>query len=183
MDKNSPNILIVYVDQMRADCFGAAGHPDLKTPNLDRIAEQGVLFEQAYSCAPICTPSRGAFMTGRYGHANGACSSHKAIEANPVFLGQIFHEAGYRTCYIGKMHLAGAFMPGFVARKYRCGFQEFVGFNHSNTYYNSVHFRDTPEPIHEPGYEPDIQTDLTLEFLQRPHKNPFLLMLSIGGAS
>ena len=180
MSDERPNVLIVYVDEMRGDCLGAMGHPDLATPNLDRLAGEGALFEQAFTCYPLCAPSRAAFMTGRYPHANGVCGNHKPIGPNPVFLGTALRDAGYETCYIGQIHLAGGSAPGFVAEEYRCGFEEFVGFNHSTDYFHSIQYRENDKPLHDPGFQPDIQTDLALEFLERPRERPFGLFLSIG---
>lgn len=181
MSDARPHVLIVYVDEMRGDCMSAMGHPDLDTPNLDRLAAEGALFEQAYTCYPLCTPARGAFMTGRYPHANGVSGNHKPIGPNPVLLGQSLKDAGYETCYIGKLHLAGAHTPGYVAPEYRCGFEEFVGFNHGHDYFHSIQYREEDKPLHDAGFQPDIQTDLALEFLERPHdQRPFCLFLSIG---
>ncbi len=176
-----PNIVVIYTDQMRADCLSAAGHPDLVTPNLDRLANEGVMFEQAFTCYPLCTPSRAAFMTGQYPHSNGVCGNHKAIGPQPVLLGQVLRQAGYETCYIGKLHLSGGVMPGFVDRQYRCGFEEFVGCNCAHDYFCSIHYRnDSRQPLHEPGFQPDIQTDLALEFIERPREGSFALVLSLG---
>ena len=147
-----PNVLIIYVDQMRADCLRASGHPELNTPHPDRLGAEGVFFENAYACYPVCTPSRAAFMTGRYPHSNGACGNHKALDPNPIYLGQALRDRGYSTCYIGKLHLAGGTIPGFVHPRYRCGFEEFVGFNHGHDYFHSIHYRDTDEPLHDAGF-------------------------------
>ena len=67
---NQPNILFIMVDQMRADCLSCAGHPVVKTPNLDALAARGVRFAEAYVQSAVCVPSRMSFYTGRYVHAH-----------------------------------------------------------------------------------------------------------------
>jgi arylsulfatase A-like enzyme len=66
-----PNIVIVLVDDMRWDEYGAAGHNYLKTPNIDRIAREGASFKNAFATTPLCSPSRASFLTGQYAHTNG----------------------------------------------------------------------------------------------------------------
>ena len=63
---NLPNILWICSDQQRFDSLGCYGNPFVETPNLDRLAQEGILFEHAYSQSPVCTPSRASFLTGRY---------------------------------------------------------------------------------------------------------------------
>ena len=65
-----PNILFIMVDEMRWDAMGCAGHPVVRTPNLDRLARQGVLFANSYSVAPVCCPARRTLFTGRYAHVH-----------------------------------------------------------------------------------------------------------------
>lgn len=66
-----PNIIVVLVDDMRWDEFGEAGHNYIKTPNIDRIAKEGIRFINAFSTTPLCSPSRAGFLTGLYAHSNG----------------------------------------------------------------------------------------------------------------
>src|SRR5215203_6489468 len=71
MAMSQPNILLVHSDQHRYDCCGAAGHPVIQTPNLDRLASEGVLFSQAYTPIPVCTPSRASLLTGCWPSRHG----------------------------------------------------------------------------------------------------------------
>ena len=75
-----PNILLLMADQFRGDCLGAAGHPAIKTPNLDRIAAEGVMFSRAYSCTPTCTPARAALLTGLSPWRHGMLGYGKVAE-------------------------------------------------------------------------------------------------------
>src|SRR5215213_10203800 len=66
-----PNIVFILVDDLRWDALGCMGHPFVQTPNIDRIAREGALFRNAFVTTPLCSPSRGSFLTGRYVHAHG----------------------------------------------------------------------------------------------------------------
>jgi len=106
----SPNILWICTDQQRYDTIGALGNPYVSTPNLDRLATEGVAFTHAYCQSPICTPSRASFLTGRY-----ASTVHNNRNGNDYFPGRatlvtkLLADAGYDCGLIGKLHLAGAF--------------------------------------------------------------------------
>ncbi len=99
-----PNILLVLADQHNAKCLGHKGHPDVKTPNLDRLAEQGVRFDNAITQNPICTPSRVCWHSGQYCHNHGYYGlSGPKPKGLPNVFGH-FRKAGYRTAAIGKIH-------------------------------------------------------------------------------
>ncbi len=98
------NILIVTVDQMRADTMGCGGNPVVATPNLDRLASEGVLFERAYCVNPLCTPSRAAILTGRYPHCTGAWNIGVAVNEDEITIADRLGGLGYRCAANGKMH-------------------------------------------------------------------------------
>ncbi len=101
---NRPNILFVLSDQHNAKVLGCKGHPDVKTPNLDRLAEQGVRFENAIAQNPICTPSRVSWLSGQYPHNHGYYGlSGPNPNGLPNIIGH-FRKAGYKTAAIGKIH-------------------------------------------------------------------------------
>ena len=100
-----PNVLIIYPDQMRADAMGCAGNPHVATPNIDRLAREGVRFDSAYVSFPLCCPFRASVMTGKYAHAHGMCANHYRIDTAQTFLAEVFRRNGYRTGYFGKWHL------------------------------------------------------------------------------
>lgn len=109
MTDNRPNILWICTDQQRFDTVGAAGNTIINTPNLDRLAANGTLFDKAYSQAPICTPSRASFLTGMYASTIHACSNGNAswAEAAPLVT-KLLADEGYDCGLCGKLHLAGA---------------------------------------------------------------------------
>jgi arylsulfatase A-like enzyme len=124
-----PDVIILLTDQQRADAFGAAGAEDVRTPAMDRLAREGVLFTRAFAAAPQCSPSRAALLTGRYphrtrvmGNSGGGVEGGRAATDRPPAgmspaldrslptLGRVFAAAGYDTAYFGKWHLGGT--PG-----------------------------------------------------------------------
>lgn len=168
--KNSrgPNILIIYPDQLRADAIGCAGNPCVKTPHFDRLAQEGVRFEEAHVSFPLCTPFRASLYTGKYNHSAGAYANHHPIPLGQDFLAEILKTNGYQTGYIGKWHLEGGDAPGFVPPgPRRLGFDYFVGFNRGHYYLNAIYYRDTDQPYHCPRYEPDFQTDHLIRFMEQ----------------
>lgn len=179
-----PNILIIYPDQMRYDAMGCAGNPVVKTPQIDRLAYEGVRFEEAYVATPMCTPFRSSLHTGKYSHSTGAYSNHHPIFDGHVSLADRLSAEGYQTGYIGKWHLNGGEAPGFVPPgQRRLGFEHFVGFNRGHYYQDGIYFRDTDQPYHCPRFEPDYQTDHLLEFMEESTKDPsrpFFGLISYG---
>jgi arylsulfatase len=104
MTSKKPNILFILADQHNAKVLGHKGHPDVQTPNLDRMAAQGVRFDNAIAQNPICTPSRVSWLSGQYGHNHGYYGlSGPMPEGLPSVLGH-FRKEGYRTAAIGKIH-------------------------------------------------------------------------------
>ena len=101
-----PNILFIMVDEMRWNVMSCAGHPLVKTPNLDRIAREGTRFATAYTVAPICGPSRYSFFTSRYAHVHGAIDNSEDAMPKPgqILLPAILKKHGYETAISGKLH-------------------------------------------------------------------------------
>ncbi len=99
-----PNILLLMTDQHRFDCVGAAGQPAIRTPNLDRIAHEGVLFSRAYSSTPTCTPARTALLTGLSPWHHGMLGMIPMAERYPLEKPRALRDAGYYTMAIGKQH-------------------------------------------------------------------------------
>ncbi len=102
---DKPNVLWIMCDQLRADTLGFAGHPFVKTPNMDRIANEGAAFNRSYCSSPVCMPSRATFLTGQYCNTHGVIQNEIDLK-NPdaILLTDILKNAGYRTANIGKTH-------------------------------------------------------------------------------
>jgi arylsulfatase len=98
-----PHILILMNDQHRADCLGAAGHPQLRTPNLDRLAAEGMRFAQAVTASPVCMPARASFVTSTYPHNHGIWRNEGELRTTETLF-QALRRRGYFTAAIGKSH-------------------------------------------------------------------------------
>lgn len=99
------NILFLMADQLRFDYLGCAGHPTLRTPNIDALAERGVRFERAYVQSPICGPSRMSFYTGRYVRSHGATWNNVPLRAGEMTLGDHLRPLGMDAVLCGKTHM------------------------------------------------------------------------------
>jgi len=101
-----PNILWICTDQQRFDTLGCCGNPFVRTPNLDRLAQEGVLFDYAFCQNPVCTPSRASFLTGRYPRTTRCRQNGQSIPADEVLVTKLLRDAGYSCGLSGKLHLA-----------------------------------------------------------------------------
>jgi len=107
-----PNILIFCTDEQRSDHLGCMGHSILKTPNIDRIAAEGVLFRNCYTSSPVCMPARATMITGLTNRASGVRSNGISLPEDIPTLPGLLAEAGYRTHSVGKLHLKTWGKPG-----------------------------------------------------------------------
>lgn len=103
----APNILLICTDQQRYDTIARVGLRDIQTPNMDRLADDGVLFEQAYTASPVCAPSRASIMTGEYPSSHGLWANGVTLPTQAVFT-KILADNGYTAGLIGKLHLSAA---------------------------------------------------------------------------
>src|SRR6266478_2496228 len=116
-----PNILFIMVDEMRWDATRCAGHPVVDTPNLDRLAKQGMRFANSYTVAPVCSPARTAVFTGRYAQVAGVTTNNVPSTPGELFLPSILGHYGYHTAIAGKLH--------YAPHRYDFGFQQFWSFS------------------------------------------------------
>lgn len=181
MPTDQPNLLFVFSDQHRGMEMRRAGHPDLHTPNMDRLAAEGVTVRNACANAPVCGPSRGCLLTGQYPHQHGVVDNDLPLRTDVPSVGETFRNAGYRTGYIGKWHLDGPPRDKFTPPgSRRQGFDDlWAVYNCSHNYMDAKYYRDTNESIEIDGYEPVHQTDLATEFAS-DGDDPFCLFLSYG---
>ncbi|MEM9059010.1 MAG: sulfatase-like hydrolase/transferase [Pseudomonadota bacterium] len=135
MTRRAKNILFIMYDQLRYDYLSCAGHPHLKTPNMDRLAAMGVRFDRAYVQSPVCGASRMSTYTGRYVHSHGAAWNNMPLKVGELTLGDHLREAGMACWLVGKTHMkadaAGMARLGLSpdsiigARVAECGFDVF----------------------------------------------------------
>jgi len=177
-----PNVLIVMPDQMRGMALGCMGNPDVRTPNLDRLASQGLLLRRMFANTPVCCPARANILTGTYAHENGMVANDLRLRESKTTIAEILAGQGYRTGYVGKWHLdGGPRLPGFIPPgPRRQGFQFWAANECSHQHFKPTYFRDTATPITDERFEPEVWTDRAIEFLQRKDDAPFFLMVSMG---
>jgi len=167
-----PNVLLVVVDDLRADDVGAAGHPFVRTPEIDRLAREGSRFLNAFAVTPLCSPSRANILTGLYTRHHGILDNTDRSAASHALptVARRLHEAGYETGFVGKWHMGNdpTRRPGFdywVAMK---------GQGEAND--PELHEDGRTAPV--AGYVTDILTARALAFLERERTRPFFLMLA-----
>mgnify|MGYP006278902327 CR=1 FL=1 len=192
MPAKRPNILIVLTDQLRRDALGCYGDPNVRTPNLDRLAAGGARFTAACSTYPICQPFRFTLMTGEYPHTRHVTSVAYRMSPAERTLADEFNDAGYHTVYVGKWHLYGGWAaPGGVEggpryervpRRYQGRWRKWFGFEVNNNHFNTFYYEDDdPTPIRLPGFQTDGLFDLAMDYLRdgRPKDRPFCCVLSV----
>jgi arylsulfatase A-like enzyme len=177
-----PSFLIILPDQLRAQALGCMGNPDIRTPNFDALAKEGMLFRNTFANTPVCCPARAILLTGRYAHANGMVANDLRFRESELTLAELLREQGYRTGFIGKWHLdGGARMPGYVPPgPRRQGFDFWAANECSHAHFNTQYFRDTDVPVPVKKFEAEAWTDLAIEFLRETRGRPFFLIVSMG---
>ena len=113
-----PNILFLFSDQHHASVLGCAGNHVIRTPNLDRLAADGVRFDHAYCQNPLCVPSRASVLSGRYSRNLGIYTNTDFMEPNSCTIPRVLSAHGYRSCLVGKAHFNGEQFQGYQERPY-----------------------------------------------------------------
>ena len=180
---SKPNVVFILTDQWRASAFGYTGDPNVKTPQIDKLAAQSVRFTNAVSVCPVCTPYRAALMTGRFPTTTGMFLNDLYLPKSELCMGEIFKSEGYDTAYIGKWHLDGHGRSSYIPPARRQGFDYWKGAECDHTYNRSHYYTgDSPEKKFWDGYDAYAQTQDAQAYLRdhvKPDK-PFLLFISYG---
>ena len=162
-----PNIVFIMSDDHAAHAISAYGSRVNRTPNIDRLAKEGMLMANVFATNSICTPSRAAILTGQYSHVNGVTVFNR-FDSSRLTVAQLLQRAGYYTGMIGKWHL-GSDPVGFDRWEILPG---------QGRYVDPVFYTASSETTYTGRYVTDITTDLGIEFLRkRPRNKPFFLML------
>lgn len=173
-----PNILFLFSDQHRAFSMGCMGDEEIKTPNMDRLAKEGLLFTHAISGYPLCSPYRAMLFTGRYGHMTGEVGNAIELPASEITIAKVLKQQGYKCGFMGKWHLEKTHVA-FIPKERRLGFDDFwASRNLGGSHFDSFYCADTPDEIPLAGYEPDAQTDVAISFMKACKNEPFCLFLA-----
>ena len=167
-----PNIIFILTDDQRWDAMGCMGHPFLKTPNMDRIRNEGVLFSNAFVTTSLCSPARASFLTGAYAHTHGVVGNWGCEfdhDETPSFP-RLLREAGYHTAFVGKWHMGKDDQP-------RPGFDYWLSFAGQGVYTNPS-LNENGRPFKAKGYMTDILTRYAVRFIKEERDKPFCLYLS-----
>jgi N-acetylglucosamine-6-sulfatase len=167
-----PNVVMILIDDLRWDELGCAGHPYVKTPGVDRLAAEGWFFENAFTVAPLCSPSRASFLTANYPQRHGIVDNvdRSALSHQLVTWPRILHDSGYETGWVGKWHMGVDDSP-------RPGFDDWLSVKGQGRYENPQ-LNDNGRAVQGKGYVTDIFTDRAVAFLKKPREKPFCLYLS-----
>lgn len=183
-----PNIVLIISDQFRWDCIGALGiNPMNLTPNLDAMAQRGVIFRNAFCNQPVCAPARASIFTGQYPARHGVWHNGLGLSKDAATLAGTLRQNGYSANYIGKWHLAAsdrasAQPAGPVSLEHRGGFADLWeasnALEHTSHAYEGEMYDNDGKPIRFSGqYRADFLTERAQRFL-RSAKSPFFLTVS-----
>jgi arylsulfatase A-like enzyme len=185
-----PNIIYIMADDLGYADLSCYGRKDYQTPNLDKLCSQGIKFMNAYAAAPVCTPTRVAFFTGRYPArltvglyepiAEGSKDSLVGLSPKTPSIATLLKKAGYETYLVGKWHLG--YKPEYTPNKN--GFDYFFGFKTGATdYISHTAFKGEPDLyendilVQKDGYITDLLGEKAIEIIKQPHQKPFFLAL------
>ncbi|MFW6255917.1 MAG: sulfatase [Candidatus Sumerlaeota bacterium] len=177
-----PNVIYVFADQWRLESTGFAGNPDVRTPNLDRLAAESVWVTHAVAGCPVCSPYRASLLTGQYPLSHGVFVNDVHLEHRVPSLADAFKDGGYSTAYIGKWHVNGRGRVDYIPPEDRQGFEYWKVLECTHNYNDSWYYAgDCDERLVWKGYDAIAQTDDAIDYIQKyDQNNPFMLVLSWG---
>ncbi|MHC4444687.1 MAG: sulfatase family protein [Planctomycetota bacterium] len=177
-----PNIIILMPDQMRGQAMGCAGNPDVLTPNLDKLASQGLYLPNTVANTCVCSPARAIILTGTYAHTNGVITNDLRMRESNITIAEVLADNGYATGFIAKWHLDGGIRhPGFIPPgPRRQGFQFWAANSCNHNHFDYHYFYDTPRPIQYKEFETRPYADEAIKFIRQNEKKPFFLWWAVG---
>ena len=164
-----PNLLVILIDDLRFDEFGAGGHPYMKTPHIDRIAHEGARFDRAFHTTPICSPNRASILTGQYASRHGIIDNVARDAAShrlPNYHLEL-QRLGYETAHIGKWHMGNDGKP-------RPGYDFWVAYDGHGRLYDPK-LNENGTYVQHQGYVTDIMNRMAVDFVSRKHRKPWAL--------
>lgn len=186
-----PNILFFFADQQRYDTIGCYGQKLDTTPNLDRLAREGVKFEYAFTCQPVCGPARACLQTGRYAADTGCYTNGRALDVNMDTIAKQFKKTGYETAYVGKWHLASdrhaagnyLYATEPIPLERMGGYEDYLAVSDvleaTSHGYDGYVYDKEGKKMEFIGYRADCITDYAINYLRcKTSEDPFLLFVS-----
>lgn len=176
--QNDPNIIFILTDDHRWDAMSCMGHAVIKTPHLDRLADEGILFENAFVTTSLCSPSRASFLTGQYPHRHGVVTNHTPWDNRNVTFLELLKTRGYETAFIGKWHMPGKELPRLR------GVDRYISFTKEGgqgIYYNCPLIIDGVETERKGKYITEDLTDFALEFIEKQRTHPYSFYREVSG--
>ena len=173
--ERKPNLVVMMTDDQRADFLGCAGHPFLKTPNIDRLAKEGVRFKNAFVTNSLCAPSRATLMSGQYSHTHGVRDNlGSKLSPNATWMPDVLRANGYEVAFCGKSHVPGHFRDK--------AWDYYFGFTGQGNYLKPQLAETQPDGTLGPdtpytGWIDDVVTDHALTWMTKPREKPFALFL------
>ncbi len=167
-----PNVLFLLTDDQRWDALGLAGHKHLKTPNIDRLGQEGVYFKNTFCTTSLCSPSRASILSGLYAHAHGVTNNFTEYPTNFKSFPMVLQSIGYDTAYIGKWHM------GEENDEPRPGFNWFVTHKGQGKYFDTEFNINGVKREVVPGYYTHVVTDMAEDWLKRERGDrPWCMMI------
>ena len=185
---DQPNVVVLFPDQLRAISLAIYGDPQLSTPNIDRLANEGVVLDNAIANCPVCTPARAMLVTGRYPQTTGHLINTTRTRHSEISIGDAFKHQGYKTAWVGKWHLHTGLWPAIDRMpqhpdwvpegRDRLGFDYWRAYNQHMVYFDGFVHKDDWNYERWEGYETDGLLNYGFEFMESAGDDPFLLFLS-----
>ncbi|MEI6535693.1 MAG: sulfatase [Verrucomicrobiaceae bacterium] len=177
-----PNVLVIIADQWRAQAFGFAGDPNVKTPNIDKLSAQSACFTNAVSGLPVCSPMRATMLTGQRPLTHGVFINDVPLNPEAVTIGKVFGRNGYDTGFIGKWHVDGHGRSIWIPRERRQGFDYWKVLECTHNYNASPYYADSSEKQVWKEYDAQAQTNDLCDYIHahRQADKPFLMFLAWG---
>jgi len=171
-DPSRPNVLVIYCDDLRFDGAGALGSPFLPTPNMDRLAQEGLIFERSYTTTSRCCPSRATFLTGVRASTHGIWVNRSPVDwqSGRPLLAEELQKGGYRTAWVGKWHLPN---PGAMPVR---GFDHFASYEGPGNHFDQTFVVDGESRASQ-GFQADVIHELATDFIDEGDSSPWFLAL------